>query len=246
MPADIRLSSQVREIGLGALYREAFPGGGRKPLSLITPLSPYRLMIVPVVRYVQELSRNPERRIVVVIPEIVEGRWYEYFLHNLHGRPRHALLEVLRQRCQSLSVLVPLAKFVEEINGRDLVGPGGYWVFSFLRVSAKNASISIAARRIFARDSRGCRRTCSYWKSRKDPFRRFRRRDRSHEFRQFGKVGYPVIDLCQCGLPQQAPLAVLRDELLVRDLIFAHPHTSALDPALFLNSSAPLRSVLPF
>lgn len=49
--------------------------------------SPYRFVIVPVVRYVLELSRkNPERRIVVVIPELVESRWYEYFLHNQRGR----------------------------------------------------------------------------------------------------------------------------------------------------------------
>src|SRR5580698_3182289 len=66
---------------------EPFQEAGEKPPSLIILSSPYRLVIVPVVRYVLELSRkNPERRIVVVIPELVESRWYEYFLHNQRGR----------------------------------------------------------------------------------------------------------------------------------------------------------------
>jgi hypothetical protein len=38
---------------------------------------------------------------------------------------------------------------------------GGYFAFFFLRVSPRNASISITADRIFARDSRGCGRICS-------------------------------------------------------------------------------------
>lgn len=49
--------------------------------------SPYRFVIVPLVKYILNLSeKNPDRRIVVVIPELVEDRWYEYFLHNQRGR----------------------------------------------------------------------------------------------------------------------------------------------------------------
>ena len=58
----------------------------RAPQLEILP-SPYRFVIVPVVQYVLRLSkRHPDRRIVVVIPELVEERWYEYFLHNQRGR----------------------------------------------------------------------------------------------------------------------------------------------------------------
>jgi amino acid transporter len=64
-------------------FREA---GEQAPKLEILP-SPYRFVIVPVVQYVLELStKHPDRRIVVVIPELVEGRWYEYFLHNQRGR----------------------------------------------------------------------------------------------------------------------------------------------------------------
>jgi hypothetical protein len=60
---------------------------GAPPPALLTLPSPYRFVIVPIVQYVLELSeKHRDRRIVVVIPELVEGRWYEYFLHNQRGR----------------------------------------------------------------------------------------------------------------------------------------------------------------
>jgi hypothetical protein len=64
-------------------FREA---GLEAPQLEILP-SPYRFVIVPLVRFILDLSeKNPDRRIVVVIPELVEARWYEYFLHNQRGR----------------------------------------------------------------------------------------------------------------------------------------------------------------
>jgi len=64
-------------------FREA---GAEPPLLTVLP-SPYRMVIVPVVRYVLQLSeKNPQRRIVVVIPQLVEDHWYEYFLHNQRAR----------------------------------------------------------------------------------------------------------------------------------------------------------------
>ncbi len=64
-------------------FREA----GVEPPKLTILPSPYRWVIVPIVQYVLQLSKaNPHRRIVVVIPQLVEDRWYEYFLHNQRGR----------------------------------------------------------------------------------------------------------------------------------------------------------------
>ena len=64
-------------------YREA--GGGGPQLKVLT--SPYRFVVEPVVRYVLELAeQNPERRILLVIPEMVEEKWYEYFFHNQRAR----------------------------------------------------------------------------------------------------------------------------------------------------------------
>jgi hypothetical protein len=64
-------------------FREA---GNEPPQFLVLP-SPYRFIIIPLVQYILDLSeKHPDRRIVVVIPELVEDHWYEYFLHNQRGR----------------------------------------------------------------------------------------------------------------------------------------------------------------
>ena len=45
--------------------------------------SPYRFIIHPIVEYVMGLEeQNPGREIAVIIPELVEKHWYQYFLHN--------------------------------------------------------------------------------------------------------------------------------------------------------------------
>src|SRR6476646_1882016 len=60
--------------------------GAELPKFEILP-SPYRFVIVPLVRYICDLSeKHADRQIVVVIPELVEYHWYEYFLHNQRGR----------------------------------------------------------------------------------------------------------------------------------------------------------------
>jgi amino acid transporter len=70
------------------LYVERpFRAEGKEPPQLHVLPSPYRFVIVPIVQYVLDLSKkNPTRNIVVVIPELVEDKWYEYFLHNQRGR----------------------------------------------------------------------------------------------------------------------------------------------------------------
>lgn len=45
--------------------------------------SPYRFVINPIVDYVFDLEKkNPTRIIAVIIPELVQKHWYQYFLHN--------------------------------------------------------------------------------------------------------------------------------------------------------------------
>jgi amino acid transporter len=66
---------------------EPFLTAGRQPPRLRVLPSPYRFIIVPIVQFILDLSKeNPDRTIIVVIPELVEDRWYEYFLHNQRGR----------------------------------------------------------------------------------------------------------------------------------------------------------------
>ncbi len=66
---------------------QPFRAAGKEPPQLRVLPSPYRFVIIPVVQFILDLSKkNPDRSIVVVIPELVEDRWYEYFLHNQRGR----------------------------------------------------------------------------------------------------------------------------------------------------------------
>jgi amino acid transporter len=49
--------------------------------------SPYRFVVQPIVDHVLEIERNnPDRTIAVVLPELVEPRWYQYFLHNQRAK----------------------------------------------------------------------------------------------------------------------------------------------------------------
>ncbi len=52
------------------------------PRLVVIP-SPYRQVHAPLMEFLVELERaNPDRTLAVIIPELVERRWYHYFLHN--------------------------------------------------------------------------------------------------------------------------------------------------------------------
>ena len=91
---------------------EPFRAAGEKlPVLTVLP-SPYRFVIVPLVQHVLKLSKeNPDRRIVVLIPTLVEGHWYEYFLHNQRARLLEwALLANGNRRIYTLSTPYYLPK----------------------------------------------------------------------------------------------------------------------------------------
>jgi amino acid transporter len=49
--------------------------------------SPFRFVVQPIIDHVLELERkNPDRTIAVLLPELVERQWYQYFLHNQRAR----------------------------------------------------------------------------------------------------------------------------------------------------------------
>ena len=56
---------------------------GRVPPKLTVLRSPYREVITPILKYTLEIAReNPTRLISVLVPELVERRWYYFLLHN--------------------------------------------------------------------------------------------------------------------------------------------------------------------
>ncbi len=79
--------SQLLEGEWENYVEKPFQSAGKEPPQLHLLPSPYRFIIIPFVQFILDLSKkHPDRSIVVVIPELVEDRWYEYFLHNQRGR----------------------------------------------------------------------------------------------------------------------------------------------------------------
>ena len=68
--------------------------GGPIP-ELVVLESPYRFVVNPIVEYILELSRkHPDRRVIAMVPELVENRWYNYFLHSQRATLLKTLLLV--------------------------------------------------------------------------------------------------------------------------------------------------------
>jgi amino acid transporter len=67
--------------------------------ALVVLHSPYRFVIQPILDHVLAVERaHQDRMVAVVIPELVERRWYHYFLHNQRGELLAALLLVKGDR----------------------------------------------------------------------------------------------------------------------------------------------------
>lgn len=64
------------------------------PVKLITIYSPYRLVIQPIIHFVEKLERRkqPDDFITVVIPEFETKKWWHRLLHNQTGFMLHTLL----------------------------------------------------------------------------------------------------------------------------------------------------------
>ncbi|HEU4752524.1 MAG TPA: amino acid permease, partial [Armatimonadota bacterium] len=80
-----REEEQERELRAEwARYVEAPLAGSPQPQpQLLVVSSPYRHLVTPLARAIQRLERQfPGRQMAVVIPELVEGRWWEFLLHN--------------------------------------------------------------------------------------------------------------------------------------------------------------------
>jgi len=79
--------SELLQTDWAHYVEQPFRAAGKEPPKLHVLPSPYRFVIVPIVQFILDLSNtHPARNIIVVIPELVEDKWFEYFLHNQRGR----------------------------------------------------------------------------------------------------------------------------------------------------------------
>jgi amino acid transporter len=75
------------------LVAEPVAKAGGVPPTLVNLVSPYRLIIKPILDYVLEMeAKNPGRQIAVIVPELVERHWYHYPLHNQRAELLKALI----------------------------------------------------------------------------------------------------------------------------------------------------------
>ena len=80
---------------------------GRDTTKLTSLESPFRLVITPIVNHVLEMQQaHPDRRIAVVIPEMIEHHWWHYFLENNRAELLKALL-LLKGNQRIILVNVP-------------------------------------------------------------------------------------------------------------------------------------------
>ncbi len=78
---------------------------GLPPPRLEIRASPYRSLLAPLLRLVDEVrARCPDRPVVVALPELVEARWWEFLLHT--HRIRRLRGRLLRHGGADVSVLV--------------------------------------------------------------------------------------------------------------------------------------------
>ena len=77
------LQSETLSRNWEGLVQNPAKRGGFKPPELKVIESPYRLIIKPIIDYVEELKEQyPDKVIAVIIPALVESNWAERLLHN--------------------------------------------------------------------------------------------------------------------------------------------------------------------
>ena len=75
--------------------------------NLVILKSPYRKVITPILNYIWQLEgQNPETMIAVLVPQLIESRWYYGLLHNRRADILKTLL-LLKGRNRILIVNVP-------------------------------------------------------------------------------------------------------------------------------------------
>jgi amino acid transporter len=80
---------------------------GLTPPELVVLPSPYRLILTPILNYVLEAERTtPDRQVAVILPELVQRRWYHHLLHNKRAAVLKAML-LVRGNARIVVINVP-------------------------------------------------------------------------------------------------------------------------------------------
>ncbi|HEX9983863.1 MAG TPA: amino acid permease [Thermoanaerobaculia bacterium] len=84
---------------------EPLANAGKAPVPLVCVASPYRRLFTPLLDYLDEFRKQRAGMIAVILPDLVEGRWWEYLLHTHRANVlRSMLLLKGNQRVAVISV----------------------------------------------------------------------------------------------------------------------------------------------
>ncbi|STY28728.1 aminoacid/polyamine transporter [Legionella wadsworthii] len=80
---------------------------GKKSPQLKIIKSPYRRIFLPLLNFVRKVRKERKNSLIaLIIPELVEPKWYEYLLHNIHAPGLRALL-FLERDPRTIVITVP-------------------------------------------------------------------------------------------------------------------------------------------
>lgn len=71
---------------------EPLRGAGQTPTPLVCISSPYRRLFTPLLDYIDQHRQQKEGMIAVILPDLVEARWWEYLLHAQRANVLRSLL----------------------------------------------------------------------------------------------------------------------------------------------------------
>lgn len=71
---------------------EPLTRAGMTPTPLVCISSPYRRLFTPLLNYIDEMRQTREGMVAVILPDLVEARWYEYLLHTQRANVLRSLL----------------------------------------------------------------------------------------------------------------------------------------------------------
>lgn len=99
------VAKRTQELWKECVDRPLRAQGGPVPRLVVIP-SPYRRLMLPIVDYVNKVRCEKDQSVAVIIPDLVEARWWETLLHNHRGDVLRALL-LLRGDQQVVTIDVP-------------------------------------------------------------------------------------------------------------------------------------------
>jgi hypothetical protein len=63
-----------------------------RPTPLVCIASPYRRLFTPLLEFLDDLRKERSGMIAVILPDLVEARWWEYLLHTQRANVLRSLL----------------------------------------------------------------------------------------------------------------------------------------------------------